>query len=187
MTRIASALLLIALVASCEGAPAAARRDGVRGAGGEERSRPLPPPLAAAAGMTLASPAFADGAAIPAQYSCDGAGGSPPLVIAGVPAAARALALLVEDPDAPSGTFTHWAVWNIPADARGVAAGARFEGATEGENGFGNVGWGAPCPPRGTHRYLFRLIALSAPVKDRDGIAAHAIAEARLLGRYSRR
>ncbi len=119
--------------------------------------------------MRVESPAFAYGAPIPRAYTCDGADRSPPLVFSGVPRAARSLVLLVLDPDAPGGTFHHWAVYDlspaVPGLPEGVPKRAELRGFLQGTNDFGRVGYGGPCPPRGhpAHRYFFRLFALGVP------------------------
>ena len=141
--------------------------------------------------MELTSPAFAAGEPIPAAHTCDGADTPPPLGWSGVPAGAQALALIVDDPDAPRGTWLHWTVWNLP-----VAPGALPGAGVEGVNDFGNVGWGGPCPPSGTHRYVFRLFALDAPLALAEGASraelegamkGHVLARAELMGTYRRR
>jgi hypothetical protein len=140
-------------------------------------------------GMTLASPAFANNGEIPAKYGCSGGGRavSPPLRISGAPASAKSLALMVDDPDAPGGTFTHWLVWNIAPTTTTVAEGLTPAGASEGKNGYGKAGWGAPCPPSGGHHYVFTLYALDAPqIASAEEIPKHAVAEAKLVGRYAR-
>src|ERR1051325_11461887 len=111
-----------------------------------------PEPRAAARNMTLRSSAFANNAAIPAKYTCDGANVSPPLAISGVPPAAKSLALTVDDPDAPGGSFTHWLVWKIPPSTTSIAEGQHL--GTEEQNGFGKPGYGGPCPPSGLHHYV---------------------------------
>lgn len=122
------------------------------------------------AGFGVSSTAFAEGGAIPRQATCDGADRSPPLRWERAPAGAQAFALVVEDPDAPSGTFTHWVIYDIPGAARALGEGvpreaALGDGTLQGRNDFGRLGWNGPCPPRGpAHRYVFRLFALSAPV-----------------------
>jgi Raf kinase inhibitor-like YbhB/YbcL family protein len=171
-------LLLAALPAGC--------------GGGDKPSEPLPK---AAVSITLASPAFRDGGSIPKRFTCDGAGSSPPLRWSGVPARARELALVVEDPDADR--FVHWTVLGIRADIAGTAEGRAPAGAVETENSFGKPGWGGPCPPKGDdpHRYVFALYATDAPLglsKDsspdevRDGLADHALARGTLTGRFGR-
>ena len=141
-------------------------------------------------GMTLASPAFSNNGEIPAKYGCSGGGQavSPPLTISGVPAKAKSLALIVDDPDAPGGTFTHWLVWNIPPSTTSVAEGLTPAGASEGKNGYGKSGWGAPCPPSGEHHYVFTLYGLdTAQIAGSDEIAKHTVAQAKLVGRYARK
>ena len=122
--------------------------------------------------LMLTSPAIVSGGEIPAQYTCDGADISPPLTWSGVPSGAQSLVLVVEDPDAPSGVFRHWAVFDIPAGSRGLDAGysaARpATGFHEARNDFGKPGYGGPCPPKGhgVHHYHFRLIAIGRPALD---------------------
>ncbi len=145
--------------------------------------------------LTITSPDFAAGAAIPSRFTCQGRNISPALVIAGVPAGARSLVLIVDDPDAPSGTFTHWLIWNIPAGAGRLSPGGSPAGAVEGTNDFGNAGYSGPCPPSGTHRYFFRLSALDVPLRLGAGalraelegaMRGHVIGGAVLMGRYSK-
>ena len=102
--------------------------------------------------LKLSSTAFADGAAIPRANTCDGSGTPPPLAWRGVPENARELVLVVEDPDAPGGTFVHWTAFGIPPDATAMPA-----DAAGGENSAGKQGWTPPCPPSGTHHYVFTL------------------------------
>jgi Raf kinase inhibitor-like YbhB/YbcL family protein len=110
--------------------------------------------------MTIASPVLSEGGSVPKRFTCKGAGDRPPLHWSGVPSGARELVLLVEDPDAPGGTFVHWTVFGMAPDGRSVPA-----GAAEGENSAGKRGWQPPCPPPGDapHRYRFLLYALGAP------------------------
>ncbi|HXK37298.1 MAG TPA: YbhB/YbcL family Raf kinase inhibitor-like protein [Candidatus Paceibacterota bacterium] len=122
--------------------------------------------------MKLTSSAFIDGDPMPTQYTCDGEGVPPPLTVSGVPPEAASLSLTVTDPDAPRGTFTHWV-------KRDIAPGSEdLSGGTEGGNSAGRRGWYPPCPPSGTHRYVFKVSAL-----DGDG---KAIASAQLIGTYGR-
>ena len=120
----------------------------------------------------LVSPAIPPGGEIPAQYTCDGADISPPFCGRGVPAGTGRLVLVVEDPDAPSGTFRHWTVFDIPPASRGLDAGYSatrpVAALHEARNDFGKTGYGGPCPPRGaaTHHYHFRLLAISRPTLD---------------------
>jgi Raf kinase inhibitor-like YbhB/YbcL family protein len=115
---------------------------------------------AASSEMSLTSSAFADGASIPVKYTCEGENVSPPLAISGVPEGAETLALIVDDPDAPGGSFVHWTVYNIDPTAAEVAEGAVPGDGTEGLNGLDQPGYTGPCPPSGTHRYIFTLYAL---------------------------
>lgn len=145
--------------------------------------------------MTLSSPAFAEGGTIPAKYTCDGADVRPPLRIAGVPRNARSLAVVVEDPDAPGGTFVHWVAWNIDPRTATLPEKAVPAGAVTGRNDFGTTGYRGPCPPSGTHRYFFRLFALDTALSlpagaDRTRLNAamkgHIVARAECMGRYGR-
>jgi hypothetical protein len=144
--------------------------------------------------MKLSSPAFADGGDIPAKYTCDGDDVSPPLQIADVPDDAEALALVMDDPDAPMGTFDHWLVWNIPADTTEIPEGTEPEGV-QGKTDFGRLGYGGPCPPSGTHTYRFKLYALDEELDLAEGadkkqlsraMEGHVMAEVMLKARYSR-
>jgi len=119
---------------------------------------------------------------------------SPPLSIGGVPEGAATLALVMDDPDAPGGTFDHWLVWNIPATTSGVPEGAEPQGL-QGRTDFGRLGYGGPCPPSGTHRYFFKLYALDRELDLPKGsrkpeleaaMAGHVLARAQLQGNYRR-
>jgi Raf kinase inhibitor-like YbhB/YbcL family protein len=144
--------------------------------------------------IRLSSPAFADGAAIPKRFTCDGAGTAPALVWADAPEDARELALVVQDPDAPGGTFVHWTAYGIPVRGRGsVAEGGKLP--TEGMNSGGKIGWTPPCPPSGKpHHYVFTLYALAQAsglrpgAKPEDVRAALSSATARgsFTGTYAR-
>jgi len=118
--------------------------------------------------FTLASPAFGSGAAIPDRYTCRGADVSPVLAWTGHAANIKSFALIMDDPDAPAGTWVHWVIWNIPASTRLLPenvpkSNTIDSGAMQGRNDFGKVGYNGPCPPPGkTHRYFFRLYALDA-------------------------
>lgn len=130
--------------------------------------------------LDLASPAWSDGAIIPAEFTCDGDGDSPPLAWDGVPDGASSLTLVVEDPDAPSGTFLHWLVEEIDATSEGVPGGEVPAGGQQVENDAGRSAWAPPCPPRDDdpHRYIFRLTALSA--------SGEELARGEFVGRYGR-
>lgn len=146
--------------------------------------------------MTLTSPAFAEGGAIPARHTCDGADTSPPLVIANVPAGANSLALIVDDPDAPVGTWVHWVVWGIPPHTREIAENRLPAGAQQGRNDWKRNSYGGPCPPSGTHRYFFKLyaldtsLALGADTTKKElerAMSRHILAHVELKGTYRRR
>jgi len=150
--------------------------------------------------MVLRSPAFSAAAPIPARFSCDADNVSPPLSWEGAPRRARSLALIMDDPDAPAGSWDHWLLYDLPAGSsglvEGIAAEALPRGARQGRNSWGRSEYGGPCPPHGTHRYFFRLYALDIRlglppgVSKRQLLAAmegHILARARLIGTYSRR
>jgi len=150
--------------------------------------------------MRLRSSAFADGAAIPRRFSCDGDDISPPLEWSDVPADAKSFALLCDDPDAPGGTWHHWAAYDIAGALSSLplgAANAQKLGFKQGVNDFQKVGYGGPCPPPGTpHHYHFRLLALAveklavpagASCRNVESEARkHRLAEATLVGIYRR-
>ena len=108
--------------------------------------------------MKLTSSVFKHKEKIPTKYTCDGDDVSPPLKIEEAPEGTKSFALIVDDPDAPVGTWVHWVVWNIPADTKDIAE--NTAPGTEGLNDFGKTPYGGPCPPSGTHRYFFKLYAL---------------------------
>jgi len=149
---------------------------------------------AGGAKMKITSSAFQEGANIPSKFTCDGENTSPPLQIADIPSEAKSLALVLDDPDAPSGLFTHWAVWNIPPQTGSVREGSAPKGA-QGANDFGKSGYGGPCPPSGTHRYYFKVFALDRELDLPSGakrgqldaaMKGHVVAQGDLIGRYSR-
>jgi Raf kinase inhibitor-like YbhB/YbcL family protein len=163
--------------------------------GGGDRAEGPPP--AAPDRIELTSPAFEDGGRIPVKYSCDGDEVSPPLAWSGVPGGARELALLVEDPDAPGGTFAHWVLFKLRPGRDGIAEGEVPAGARQAENSKGDAGYAGPCPPKGDdpHHYEFTLYALSSPIDLPDGAPAGdvraavsdgALARGRLVGRFGR-
>jgi len=147
--------------------------------------------------LTLTSDAFQNGQPIPAQFTCDGADRTPALKWDEPPAGTKSFALVIDDPDAPSGTFRHWGVFDIPASARSIGDSQHV--GTEVANDFGKPGYGGPCPPKGhgPHHYHFKLFALnteklglpsSAKVADVENAAKqHAIAQGELVGTYERR
>lgn len=155
--------------------------------------------------IRLESSAFQDGQAIPRVSTCDGPNKSPPLAWSGVPDSARSLVLICEDPDAPMGTWSHWVLFDIPPHVTNLPAnlpqGARIPLAPDGPevrqgtNDFGGLGYGGPCPPSGTHHYVFQLYALDAapdlpdsPTRPQvlQAIRGHVVAAGQLVGVYSR-
>lgn len=110
--------------------------------------------------MQLKSPSFENNQSIPEKFTCDGEDVNPPLEIIDVPEVAESLALVVHDPDAPSGDWVHWVVWNIDPAIEEIFESNIPEGSVEGTNDFGGTGYGGPCPPSGEHRYVFNLYAL---------------------------
>ncbi len=149
------------------------------------------------AGIEIKSAAFSDHAVIPRRYAKEGENASPPLTWSGVPDDAAELALVCEDPDAPSGTFVHWLVTGIDPRSQGLDTDEQPPGSQPHRNGFGERGWGGPQPPVGddAHRYFFRLYALPAPVSLPDDATAddvhrvldrQQLASGTLVGLYQR-
>lgn len=147
--------------------------------------------------FTLSSPGFGAGGDIPRQFTCDSDNIPPHLIWAGAPKDAASFALIVDDPDAPNGPFTHWVVFDIPADCTDLPSGARSDATgVSGRNSRGELGYMGPCPPSGTHRYFFRLLALDVMTlgltagatrqQVEEAVTPHVIATAELMGRYSR-
>jgi hypothetical protein len=152
--------------------------------------------------MQLNSAAFTEGGAIPAKHTCDAKNVSPPLKWSGVPASAKSLALIVDDPDAPVGTWVHWVLYDLPATTTGLAEDLPRSqyvtgGAKQGLNDFKHLGYGGPCPPPGKpHRYFFKLYALDAVLDLKPGLTKrdleqamekHLLAQAQLMGTYQRK
>lgn len=144
--------------------------------------------------MNIESPAFEQHQTIPERYTCAGDNISPPLKFNGLPKETVSLVLIVDDPDAPRGTFDHWIVWNIPAKLNEIKEGAHF--STTGTNGYGETGYRGPCPPPGKpHRYFFKLYALDSqldlPVGSskstvEKAIQGHILEKAELVGLFHR-
>lgn len=144
--------------------------------------------------ITVTSTAFQPDQAIPVKYTCNGAGTSPALAWRGVPSQAKALALVVDDPDAPNGTYTHWVVLDIPTSTTTVAEGQSPTGGKQAQNSAGKAAYAGPCPPSGTHHYRFTVYALSqetglaenAGLDDAlEAIDKAAVARGRLTGTYA--
>ena len=135
---------------------------------------------------------FNENEAIPSEYTCDGEDKAPELKIEDVPENTKSLALIMDDPDAPVGTWDHWIVFNIPPDTKVITKGTEPKG-TAGKNSWGKTGYGGPCPPSGTHRYFFKLYALDTTLDIEEGsdkkdlekaMQDHTIEKAELMGTY---
>jgi hypothetical protein len=146
--------------------------------------------------MQIKSPSFENNQSFPSKYTCDGEGINPPLQISEVPEGTKSVALISDDPDASSGDFVHWLVWNINPQVSEIAEGSVSEGAVEGTTDFGDRGYGAPCPPSGSHHYYFKVYALdieldlpsSTTKKDLEkAMEGHVLDKAELVGVYSRK
>jgi len=153
------------------------------------------PAMTAPSSITVTSTAFSDGGTIPGKYTCTGEDVSPPLAWTGVPPNAGALALVVDDPDAPRGTFTHWVLLDLAPDLSSIAEGQVPPGAKQANNSAGKASYFGPCPPSGTHHYRFTLYALSDATALPNGakldealkaIDAKAITRGRLTGLFSK-
>ncbi len=152
--------------------------------------------------FTLTSDAFTNGQSIPAKFSCVGRNISPALTWTDPPYGTQSFALIVEDPDAPAGAWTHWVLFNIPAETRRLAEDLPVTGISTapgaiftGKNSWGDIGYGGPCPPSGTHRYYFRLYALDTAISLLPGASkeellkemqGHILAQTELMGTFSK-
>ena len=143
--------------------------------------------------MRITSPAFENNQPLPARYTCDGEGINPPLLFAEAPENTKSFVLIVDDPDAPAGTWVHWVIFNIPKETREIKENSRI--GSEGVNSSGSLGYEAPCPPSGTHRYFFKLYALDTMLSllekaDKktvdEAMQGHVIANTELIGLYSK-
>ena len=161
---------------------------------------PVPPAGREPAAFILESPAFAEGATIPKRYTCEGANVSPELRWRDAPAQTRSFALIVDDPDAPGRTFTHWVLFDIPADRTSLPEGLQpGDVGVAGRNDFGKTGYGGPCPPpgHGPHRYFFTLYALDTETLNlkrgasraevEKAMSGHVVGKAQLMGHYERK
>lgn len=151
--------------------------------------------VAAPEEVSVHSPAFSDGSAIPERFGCDGTGAVPPLRWDDVPGDAAAVALVVDDPDAPGGTFVHWIVLDLPPATARLDAGRLPDGAVQATNSAGEAAYAPPCPPSGTHHYRFTVYALSERTGLDDGVSAdtaldairdRVVARGRLVGTFTR-
>ena len=132
---------------------------------------------------------------IPSEFTCEGENCNPPLEWKEVPEGTKSFAIIMDDPDSPGGTWLHWAIWNIPSEARSITKATTPIGALEGKTSFGNIGYGGPCPSRGEHRYYFRLFALDVELAIARGnersvieqaLIGHVLADSELMGRYEK-
>jgi len=146
--------------------------------------------------LKVSTPAFQHKENIPQKYTCDGDDVNPPLRIENVPSGAKSLALIVDDPDAPRGTWVHWVIWNIAPDIKEIREQSVPSGAIEGMNDFRKRSYGGPCPPSGTHRYFFKLYALDVSLNldantnkaDLErAMKGHIVGQAELIGLYMRK
>ena len=150
--------------------------------------------------IKISSPAFQDGGMIPKLYSCDDKNISPPLNWSNLPPETKSIAIIVDDPDAPVGTWVHWVIYNISPDTSSLEEAVPAEkilpnGAYQGKNDWGRIGYGGPCPPGGTHRYFFKIYALDSVPELKPGINkaellkainGHIISEGKIIGKYKR-
>ncbi len=145
--------------------------------------------------MIIYSSAFENQGSIPVKYTCDGENISPPLKISGVPAEAKSLVLIVDDPDSPAGNWIHWTIWNINPETAAIEEGLVPTGAAEGLTSFGDIGYGGPCPSGGEHRYFFKLFALDNVLEVKPGandqelmqmMNGHIMTTVELIGYYKR-
>ncbi len=143
----------------------------------------------------ISSPAFQNNGDIPQKYTCDGSDVNPPLKIEDIPAETKSLALIVDDPDAPVGTWVHWVLWNIDPKTAEIKENTVPNGALQGVNDFRKNDYGGPCPPSGRHRYFFKLYALDMPLtlsttaKKADvekAMKGHILSHAQIIGLYGR-
>lgn len=150
--------------------------------------------------IKLKSAAFANGGMIPKKCTCDGEDVSPPLSWTGIPVAVKGFALICDDPDAPMGTWVHWVLFNLPPETKDLPENIPPQtmlenGAKQGKNDFGKVGYGGPCPPSGVHRYFFKIYALDLELALEGGatkeqllnaMQGHILAHGELMGTYKR-
>jgi Raf kinase inhibitor-like YbhB/YbcL family protein len=194
---LAAPVLTAPLLAACGGTAAgsqpAATTSVTRATATGTPAGPVTTPASPAA-IAVRSPAFAQGAAIPARFSCRGSNRPPPLTWTGIPTGAASIALVMDDPDAVGGTYTHWVVFNLPATAGAIAGGHLPAGAAQAQNSSGQAAYLGPCPPSGTHHYRFTVYAEPERLPMRAGaslagalraIRANPLGTGRLTGLFS--
>ena len=145
--------------------------------------------------LSLTSDAFANGQSIPTKYTCKGKNISPALAWTEPPAGTQSLALIMDDPDAPGGTWVHWILFNIPVSTRTLPEDLHASDISVGSNSWGDMRYGGPCPPGGTHRYFFKLYALDSNLSLSPGVTkdqvlkamdGHTLAQGELVGTFSK-
>ena len=193
MGKLLSALLFVTLLALVVGGCAPGRSPAPTPAVPAEKGEQTMP-------FSLTSTTFAEGEPIPRKYTCDGDDISPPLEWSDPPEGVQSFALIADDPDAPTGTWVHWVLYDLPAETRTLPEAVppdadRPDGSRHGRSGFRRLGYGGPCPPSGTHRYSFKIYALDtvlglAAGADKEqllqAMEGHVLAQAELMGVYSR-
>ena len=146
--------------------------------------------------MKITSSAFGHNTLIPSKYTCEGQNINPPLSIKDIPAGAKSLVLIVDDPDAPMKTWTHWTAWNISPETAELSENSIPVGCIEGTTSFGRTGYGGPCPPSGTHRYFFKIFALDGLLDLQQGahlanlttaLQNHIIEKVEFIGLYKKK
>lgn len=183
-----SSLVLAVLLLSCAGNGAESPAPEI----GEEEAGPQVP---AEAQLEVTSSAFAQGEAIPQKYTCDGEDVSPPLAWTGAPESVASYALIMDDPDAPAGTWVHWVLFDISPQTTKLAEDVPATVGVQGNSSWDRTGYGGPCPPSGEHRYFFKLYALDTTLGLEAGatkeevleaMSDHVVAQGELMGTYSR-
>lgn len=183
-----SSLVLAVLLLSCAGNGAESPAPEI----GEEEAGPQVPPEAQ---LEVTSSAFAQGEAIPQKYTCDGEDVSPPLAWTGAPESVASYALIMDDPDAPAGTWVHWVLFDISPQTTKLAEDVPATVGVQGNSSWDRTGYGGPCPPSGEHRYFFKLYALDTTLGLEAGatkeevlqaMSDHVVAQGELMGTYSR-
>jgi len=187
--RISIVILLVLAIAGCRNGPHSSTQTAASST-----------PQAAVVSVQVTSNAFKEGQPIPRQYTCDGVNISPPLEWSGVPKTAKTVALIADDPDAPTGTWVHWVFYNLSAANIGLVENLPPDenlkaGGFQGKNDFGKIGYGGPCPPSGTHHYHFKVYAVDTELSLKAGatkdellkaMEGHIVAQGQLTGTYAR-
>ncbi len=193
-------MLLVGALSGCDAGPAPTSTPPAPPASATPVPSATPTKEWPALPFSLTSTAFGPNAPIPRLYTCDGRDASPPLQWNDPPPGTRSFALIMDDPDAPGGIWVHWVLYNLPAEARSLPEAvppdaARPDGSRHGKNSWGKPGYGGPCPPAGTHRYVFKLYALDVMLNLAAGankaqllqaMEGHVLAQAELMGTYAR-